>query len=138
MFSSQIGTKLREWAVGQAGASCYSWAALSSNDQRLNFVLDYECCCCEQPISTQKFFTAISLDAHNNNIRNPAQNSASANDSKTRYYNFALKKSIECYYRQSRVTHPYGKHLPLTLFQQFWKLVGRYCSYLHHMRTYQI
>ena len=24
--------------------------------QRLNFVLDYECCCCEQPISAQKFF----------------------------------------------------------------------------------
>ena len=90
--------------------------------QKLNFVLDCECCCCEQPISAQKFFlTAISLDAHlacrsvltkrclqfsarntfnerahvqtsanrlelapicmldahNNNIRNPAQNSAS-------------------------------------------------------------
>ena len=46
--------------------------------QKLNFVLDCECCCCEQPISAQNFFlTAISLDAHNNNIRNPAQNSAS-------------------------------------------------------------
>ena len=46
--------------------------------QRLNFVLDCKCCCCEQPISTQKFFfTAISLDAHNNNIHNLAQNSAS-------------------------------------------------------------
>ena len=31
-FLSQIGTKLRDWAVGQEGASCYSWAALSSND----------------------------------------------------------------------------------------------------------
>ena len=29
-FSSQIGTKLRDWAVGQALGSCYSWAALSS------------------------------------------------------------------------------------------------------------
>ena len=29
-----------------------------------------ECCCCEQPIGKQqKFFTAIWLDAHNNNIR---------------------------------------------------------------------
>ena len=31
-FSSQIGTKLHDWAVGQAWGSCYSWAALSSND----------------------------------------------------------------------------------------------------------
>ena len=31
-FSSEIGTKLRNWAVGQAGGSCYSRAALSSND----------------------------------------------------------------------------------------------------------
>ena len=46
--------------------------------QRLNFVLDCECCCCEQPIRAQIFFlTAISLDAHNNNIHNLAQNSAS-------------------------------------------------------------
>ena len=29
---SQIGTKLRVWEIGQAGASCYSWAALSSNN----------------------------------------------------------------------------------------------------------
>ena len=28
-FSSEIGTKLRDWAVGQAWGSCYSWAALS-------------------------------------------------------------------------------------------------------------
>ena len=29
-----------------------------------------ECCCCEQPIPKQQnFFTAIWLDAHNNNIR---------------------------------------------------------------------
>ena len=33
-FSSQIGTKLRDWAVGQAWGSCYSWAALSSNDSK--------------------------------------------------------------------------------------------------------
>ena len=43
--------------------------------------MEIECCCCEQPISNQKIiFTAISLDAHNNNIRNPAQNSASGNE----------------------------------------------------------
>ena len=30
-FSSEIGTKLRDWAIGLAGGSCYSWAALSSN-----------------------------------------------------------------------------------------------------------
>ena len=33
-FSSEIGTKLRDWAVGQAGGSCYSRAALSSNDSK--------------------------------------------------------------------------------------------------------
>ena len=33
-FSSEIGTKLRESAVGQAGGSCYSRAALSSNDSK--------------------------------------------------------------------------------------------------------
>ena len=33
-FSSEIGTKLRDWAVGQAGAGCYSLAALSSNDSK--------------------------------------------------------------------------------------------------------
>ena len=33
-FSSEIGTKLREWAVGQAWGSCYSRAALSSNDSK--------------------------------------------------------------------------------------------------------
>ena len=33
-FSSQIGTKLRDRAVGQAWGSCYSWAALSSNDSK--------------------------------------------------------------------------------------------------------
>ena len=31
---SEIGTKLRDWAVGQAGGSCYSQAALSSNDSK--------------------------------------------------------------------------------------------------------
>ena len=33
-FLSQRGTKLRDWAVGQAGGSCYSRAALSSNDSK--------------------------------------------------------------------------------------------------------
>ena len=33
-FSSQIGTKLRDWAVEQAWGSCYSGAALSSNDSK--------------------------------------------------------------------------------------------------------
>ena len=33
-ISSQIGTKLRDWAVGQAGADCYSRAALPSNDSK--------------------------------------------------------------------------------------------------------
>ena len=33
-FSSEIGTKLRDWAVGQAGGSRYSQAALSSNDSK--------------------------------------------------------------------------------------------------------
>merc|ERR1712020_164108 len=33
-FSSELGTKLRDWAVGQAWGSCYSWAALSSNDSK--------------------------------------------------------------------------------------------------------
>ena len=33
-FLSEIGAKLRDWAVGQAQGSCYSWAALSSNDSK--------------------------------------------------------------------------------------------------------
>ena len=33
-FLSEIGTKLRDWAVGQAGGSCYSRAAMSSNDSK--------------------------------------------------------------------------------------------------------
>ena len=33
-FSSEMGTKLRDWAIGQAWGSCYSWAALSSNDSK--------------------------------------------------------------------------------------------------------
>ena len=31
-ISSEIRTKLRDWAVGQARGSCYSQASLSSND----------------------------------------------------------------------------------------------------------
>ena len=37
-FSSEIGTKLRESAVGQAGGSCYSRAALSSNDSKMLYI----------------------------------------------------------------------------------------------------
>ena len=33
-ISSQIRTKLRDWAVWQAKAGCYSQAALSSNDSK--------------------------------------------------------------------------------------------------------
>ena len=33
-ISSQIRTKLRDWAVWQARAGCYSQAALSSNDSK--------------------------------------------------------------------------------------------------------
>ena len=33
-FSSEIGTKLSDWAVRQAWGSCYSRAALSSNDSK--------------------------------------------------------------------------------------------------------
>ena len=36
-FSSEIGTKLCDWAVGQAWGSCYSWAALSSNDSKTRY-----------------------------------------------------------------------------------------------------
>ena len=39
--------------------------------------MDFDCGCCEQPISRRIFFLiAISLDVHNN-IQNPSQNSAS-------------------------------------------------------------
>ena len=41
-FSSEIGTKLRDWAVGQAGGSCYSRAALSSNDSKTLYVRGVE------------------------------------------------------------------------------------------------
>ena len=64
---------------GKTNSSLQETLGEISNKQKLNYVLDFECCCCEQPISMQKyFFTAISLDAHNDNIRNLAQNSASA------------------------------------------------------------
>ena len=33
-ISSQIRTKLRDWAVGQARAGCYFQAAMSSNDSK--------------------------------------------------------------------------------------------------------
>ena len=38
-ISSQIGTKLRGLAVWQAGAGCYSQAALSSNDSKTLYTL---------------------------------------------------------------------------------------------------
>ena len=48
--------------------------------QKLNFVLDCECCCCEHPMKLQKKKnSACWLVVHNNNIRNLAQNSASDN-----------------------------------------------------------
>ena len=37
-YSSQMGTKLRDWAVGQAGAGCYSQAALYSNDSKTLYI----------------------------------------------------------------------------------------------------
>ena len=37
-FSSEIGTKLREWAVGQAGGSCNSQAALSLNYSKTRYL----------------------------------------------------------------------------------------------------
>ena len=36
-ISSHFGAKLRDWAVRQAGAGCYSWAALSSNDSKTRY-----------------------------------------------------------------------------------------------------
>ena len=33
-ISSHLGAKLRDWADRQAEASCYSWAALSSDDSK--------------------------------------------------------------------------------------------------------
>ena len=37
-ISSQIEAMLRDWAVGQAGAGCYSRAALSSNDSKTRYI----------------------------------------------------------------------------------------------------
>ena len=42
-FSSEIGTKLRESAVGQAGGNCYSRAALSSNDSKTRYNRNLKC-----------------------------------------------------------------------------------------------
>ena len=36
-ISSHFGAKLRDWAIGQAGAGCYFWAALSSNDSKTRY-----------------------------------------------------------------------------------------------------
>ena len=59
-FSSEIGTKLRDWAVGQAGGSCYSRAALSSNDSKTRYNDSMPCCLTQlnlnpmQPYSARK------------------------------------------------------------------------------------
>ena len=37
-ISCHIGTKLGDWAVGQAGAGCYSQAALPSNDSKTRYM----------------------------------------------------------------------------------------------------
>ena len=37
-FSSQIGTKLRDLAIWQAKAGCYSRAAMSSNDSKTLYI----------------------------------------------------------------------------------------------------
>ena len=34
---SHLWAKLRDWAIRQAGAGCYSWAAFSSNDSRTRY-----------------------------------------------------------------------------------------------------
>ena len=44
-FSSEIGTKLREAAVGQARGSCYSRAALSSNDSKTLYLFSSRFLC---------------------------------------------------------------------------------------------
>ena len=38
-ISSQIKTKLRDWAVWKARASCFSQAALSSNDSKTLYLI---------------------------------------------------------------------------------------------------
>ena len=38
-ISSQIRTKLRDWAIGQARAGCYSQAAVSSNYSKTLYML---------------------------------------------------------------------------------------------------
>ena len=39
-ISSEIRTKLRDWAVWQARADCYSQAALSSNHSKTLYIID--------------------------------------------------------------------------------------------------
>ena len=34
---SHLRAKLRDWAIGQAGTDCYSWAALPSNDSKTRY-----------------------------------------------------------------------------------------------------
>ena len=36
-ISSHLGAMLRDWAIGQAGTGCYSWAALPSNDSKTQY-----------------------------------------------------------------------------------------------------
>ena len=80
--------------------------------QKLNSGMDCKCCC-EQPIIKQKFFTAISLDAHNNNIRFSSQNSASA------YYAFSdilseVKEDSQLQATKRPNIKDEGRHLPET------------------------
>ena len=58
-----------------------AWSARFSGlspTQRLNFVLECQCYCCEHPMKLQlKKISVCWLVVHNNNIRIPAQNSTS-------------------------------------------------------------
>ena len=38
-ISSHLGAKLRDWTVRQAGAGCYFWAAMSSNDSKTRYAV---------------------------------------------------------------------------------------------------
>ena len=63
-FSSEIGTKLRESAVGQAGGSCYSRAALSSNDSKTLYIpssAPFRTQCVRPPLPSDRAAAASSL-----------------------------------------------------------------------------
>ena len=50
-FSSEIGTNLSDWAIGQAGGSCYSRAALCSNDSKTRYI-PFRLAAAEQPVKS--------------------------------------------------------------------------------------